>query len=67
LEELGYKMHEEDRFNLFLTNTLDMENLAQTETPGLESLSDESHKAGQVKKSEPTLVIIPELSLEGKS
>ncbi len=58
LEELGYKMREEDRFNLFLTNTLDMEDLAQTEIPGLESLSDESHKAGQIKKSEPILVII---------
>ncbi len=58
LEELGYKMKEEDRFNLFLTNTLDMEDLAQTEIPGLESLSDESHKAGQIKKSEPILVIL---------
>ena len=58
LEELGYKMKEDDRFNLFLTNTLDMEDLAQTEIPGLESLSDESHKAGKVKKSEPILVIM---------
>ncbi len=58
LEELGYKMREEDRFKLYLTNTLDMEDLAQTEIPGLESLSDESHKAGQVKKSEPILVIL---------
>ena len=58
LEELGYKMREEDRFNLFLTNTLDMEDLAQTEIPGLESLSDESHKAGKVKKHDPILVIL---------
>lgn len=58
LEELGYKMREEDRFNLFLTNTLDMEDLAQTEIPGLESLSDESHKAGKVKRHDPILVII---------
>ena len=58
LEELGYKMKDDDRFNLFLTNTLDMEDLAQTEIPGLESLSDESHKAGQIKKSEPILVVL---------
>jgi len=58
LEELGYKMKDDDRFNLFLTNTLDMEDLAQTEIPGLESLSDESHQAGKVKKHDPILVIL---------
>jgi predicted helicase len=58
LEELGYKMQESDRFNLFLTNTLDMEDLEQIEIPGLGSLSEESHKAGQVKKNEPILVIL---------
>jgi predicted helicase len=58
LEELGYKMKEDDRFNLFLTNTLDMEDLAQTEIPGLESLSDESHQAGKVKRHDPILVIL---------
>jgi hypothetical protein len=35
LEELGYSLQEDDRFNLYLTNTLDMEDLAQTEIPGL--------------------------------
>jgi predicted helicase len=58
LEELGYKMKDDDRFHLFLTNTLDMEDLAQTEIPGLESLSDESHQAGKVKKHDPILVIL---------
>ena len=58
LEELGYTMKENERFKLFLTNTLDMEDLAQTQIPGLESLSDESHEAGRVKKSEPILVIV---------
>ncbi len=67
LEELGYKMKEDDRFNLFLTNTLDMEDLAQTEIPGLESLSDESHKAGQIKKSEPILVIMGNPPYSGHS
>ncbi len=67
LEELGYKMREEDRFNLFLTNTLDMEDLAQTEIPGLESLSEESHRAGKVKKHDPILVILGNPPYSGHS
>jgi predicted helicase len=58
LEELGYKMQDTDRFKLYLTNTLDMEDLQQTEIPGLESLSEESHLAAKVKKNEPILVIV---------
>ena len=58
LEELGYTMQDDDRFKLYLTNTLDMEDLKQTEIPGLESLSDESHLAGQIKQKEPILVIL---------
>jgi predicted helicase len=58
LEELGYKMQDDDRFKLYLTNTLDMEDLQQTQIPGLGSLSEESHLAGQVKKNEPILVIV---------
>jgi len=58
LEELGYKLHEDDRFKLYLTNTLEMEELAQTELPGMSSLSEESHLAGKVKKDQPILVIL---------
>lgn len=58
LEELGYTMKDDDRFNLYLTNTLDMEDLQQTEIPGFESLSNESHLAGKVKQKEPILVIL---------
>ncbi|MCX7729097.1 MAG: N-6 DNA methylase [Bacteroidia bacterium] len=58
LEELGYKLQENDRFKLYLTDTLDMEDLAQTEIPGLSSLSEESHLAAKVKRDEPILVII---------
>ena len=58
LEELGYAMKDDERFKLYLTNTLDMEDLAQTQIPGLESLSEESHEAGKVKRNEPVLVII---------
>jgi predicted helicase len=58
LEELGYHFQEDERFNLYLTNALDMEDLAQTEIPGLGSLSAESHWAAKVKKEEPILVIL---------
>lgn len=58
LDELNYKLKDDERFKLYLTNTLDMEDLAQTQIPGLESLSTESHEAGKVKQNEPILVII---------
>ncbi len=58
LEELGYTMKDNERFKLYLTNTLDMEDLSQTLIPGLESLSEESHEAGKIKKNEPILVIM---------
>jgi len=58
LEELGYKLQEDDRFKLYLTNTLEMEELAQTALPGMSSLSEESHLAGEVKKKQPILVIL---------
>jgi len=58
LEELGYELQEDDRCKLYLTNTLEMEELAQTELPGMSSLSEESHLAGKVKKEQPILVIL---------
>lgn len=58
LEELGYRLREDDRFKLYLTNTLEMEELEQTELPGMSSLSEESHLAGKVKKEQPILVIV---------
>ena len=58
LEELGYRLQKDDRVKLYLTNTLEMEELAQTELPGMASLSEESHLAGKVKKNQPILVIL---------
>src|SRR3989339_417210 len=58
LEELGYRLKDDDRFKLYLTNTLEMEELAQTKLPGMASLSEESHLAGKVKKEQPILVIL---------
>jgi len=56
-EELGYRLGDDERFNLYLTNTLEMEDLAQVDIPGLSSLAEESHLAGRVKKDQPILVI----------
>lgn len=56
-EELGYRLKDDERFNLYLTNTLEMEDLAQVDIPGLSSLSEESHLAGKVKKEQPILII----------
>jgi predicted helicase len=58
LEELGYRLKEDDRFKLYLNNTLEMEELAQVDIPGMASLSEESHLAGKVKKETPILVIL---------
>ena len=58
LEELGYKLEEDERFKFYLTNTLEMEKLAQTNLPGMASLSKESHLADKVKKEQPILVIL---------
>jgi predicted helicase len=58
IEELGYRFKQDDRFKLYLTNSLEMEELAQTELPGMVSLSEESHSAGKVKKEQPILVIL---------
>lgn len=57
-EELGYRLADDERFNLYLTNTLEMEELEQINIPGLSSLSEESHLAGKVKKEQPILVIL---------
>jgi len=67
LEELGYTMKDDERFKLYLTNTLDMEDLSQTQIPGLESLSEESHEAGKVKRNEPILVIMGNPPYSGHS
>ncbi len=57
-EEIGYKMADDERFKLYLTNTLEMEEIEQISIPGLSSLSEESHLAGKVKKEQPVLVIL---------
>ncbi len=66
-EELGYRLGDDERFNLYLTNTLEMAELSQTEIPGLGSLSEESQLAGKVKKQEPVLVVFGNPPYSGMS
>lgn len=58
LEELGYRLADDERMPFYLTNTLEMEELEATQLPGLASLAEESHLAGQVKRETPILVIV---------
>lgn len=67
LEELGHRLGEDERFQLYLTNTLEMEELDQTRLPGLRPLAEESHLAGEVKKNAPILVILGNPPYSGHS
>lgn len=67
LQELGIPLPEGERFQLYLTNALDMESLQQATLPGIASLSEESHHAAKVKKQEPILVILGNPPYSGHS
>ncbi|HPD07354.1 MAG TPA: N-6 DNA methylase, partial [Candidatus Bipolaricaulis sp.] len=67
LEELGYKLGPDERFKLYLTNTLEMEELAESQLPGFISLAQESHQAGEVKREVPILVILGNPPYSGHS
>ncbi|MCK5459490.1 N-6 DNA methylase [Candidatus Parcubacteria bacterium] len=58
LEDLGYKMDDDDRFKLYLTNTLDFTNIEGQNEIFISDLSEEARKAGKVKKEKPVLVIM---------
>ncbi len=67
LDELDYHLQDDERFKLHLTNTLEMEELEQTELPGMASLSEESKAAGDIKKNEEVLVILGNPPYSGHS
>ncbi len=67
LEELGYRMEDNERVKYFLTNTLEMKELDESKFPGMSSLSHESHEAGKVKKEVPILVILGNPPYSGHS
>ncbi|MEW6196375.1 MAG: N-6 DNA methylase [Bacteroidota bacterium] len=67
LEELGYKMNDNERVKYYLTNTLDMQELDESKFPNMSSLSVESHEAGEIKRKEPILVILGNPPYSGHS
>ncbi len=67
LEALGYRMGREERFNLYLTNALEMETLPGSAEPLLRALSLESRLAGEVKQEKPILVILGNPPYSGHS
>lgn len=58
LQEQGYTMQDDDRFQLYLTNTLDAKTVDMPELPGLSSLAEEATEANKIRKKTPTLAII---------
>ena len=58
LKELGYEMGQDERFKLYLTNTLDMSKFHPQQTILAEEISRESEKAYEIKDKVPTLVVM---------
>ncbi|KUK79599.1 MAG: Putative helicase, partial [Mesotoga prima] len=58
LEELGYRMGDDERFKLYLTNTLEKHKVLQTKLPGTASLSKESALALEVKEMTKILIVL---------
>jgi type I restriction-modification system DNA methylase subunit len=67
LTELGCTMSPDERFKLYLTNTLDVSTAEQNPIPGLSPLADESHMAEAVKTAQPVLVIMGNPPYSGTS
>ena len=67
LEELGHRLADDERVKFYLTNTLDVEELAQSEMPFYRALSQESRAAARVKKQTPILVILGNPPYSGHS
>lgn len=67
MEELGYRLKKDDRFKLYLTNTLEMEELGQSKMPFMSSLAEESHLAGKVRKETPILAVLGNPPYSGHS
>ncbi len=60
LEELGYKMRNDDKFNFYLTNTLENEAPDPNQFPGIfeRVLAKESEQALEVKEKIPIMVVM---------
>ena len=60
LDEFGYKLTQDERFNLFLTNTLDFTKEDPNKLPGIleQTIAKESSEALEVKENIPIMVIL---------
>jgi hypothetical protein len=58
LEKIGVRLNEGERFNFYLTNTLEMEDTEQSNLPGMSTLSMESRLAAAIKKKTPITVVL---------
>jgi predicted helicase len=67
LEELGHRLGDQERVPFYLTNTLDNEEMGQSQLPGFRALAEESRLAGKVKKQTPILVILGNPPYSGHS
>jgi predicted helicase len=67
LEETEIRLKENERFKLFLTNTLEMEDIEQSNFPFVSTLAEESREAGKIKKQTPILVILGNPPYSGHS
>lgn len=68
-DEFGYNMAADERFKLYLTNTLDPDTPPQMETAFTHDITEESTLANKVKHQEPILVIMgnPPYSMESEN
>jgi len=67
LEELGYELGRDDRLRVYLTNTLDPQEIQPAIFPFTKDLSDESRAANEVKTKTPILVIMGNPPYSGAS
>lgn len=63
----GYRLGEQDRVNLLLTNALEREELEQTSLPGMPSLSREARTAAAVKRDPRISVVLGNPPYSGHS
>lgn len=67
LAEHGYELSEDERFKLYLSNTLEPDTPQQTELPIAHDISEECALANKVKHEDPILVIMGNPPYSGAS
>lgn len=69
LDNLGYQFSDEERFNLYLTNTLDFSKEDPNKFPGIfeQTIAKESQEALKVKEDIPVMVIMGNPPYHGSS